>query len=256
LSVLFSLRDTVVQFNGTDILRHISFELPESQLVAIVGPNGAGKSTLLSLMAGLRLQYKGRCAYRAREVSRWPRRAFAREVSFVPQTFHLEFPFSAEQVVLMGRTPYGNGLFETLEDREAVQKAMLTTDTLAFRSRDFRSLSAGEKQRVILASVLAQSPRVLLLDEPTTFLDLEHQVVVYGLLRRLCREGLLVVSVTHDLNLAGAYADRVVMLRSGEVVADADPEAVLTVENIREVFSVEVEINKTQDGRLWIVYGN
>jgi iron complex transport system ATP-binding protein len=167
----------------------------------------------------------------------------------------IDFPFSAEQVVMMGRTPYCDGLFESPEDHAAVERAMGITDTLAFRRRDFRSLSGGEKQRTILASVLAQSPKVLLLDEPTTFLDLQHQVAIYGLLRDLARSGLLVVAVTHDLNLAAAHSDRILVLRAGEVVADASPAEVLNSETIRAVFGVDAEILRTPAGRPWIAYG-
>lgn len=256
MSELYALHDVGMQYNSAEVLRHATLDFAGSQMATIVGPNGAGKSTLLGIMAGLRPRYKGRCSYAGTEVSRWPRRAFARQVSFVPQTVRLEFPFTAEQVVMMGRTPHCDGLFESPEDREAVERAMAITDTLAFRRRDFRSLSGGEKQRVILASVLAQSPRVLLLDEPTTFLDLQHQVSIYRLLRDLARQGLLVVAVTHDLNLAAAYSDRVVMLRAGEVVADAPPGEVLTAGMVREVFAVEAEIRQSREGRPWILYGD
>lgn len=256
MNAVFSLRDVGMQYNGTEVLRHATLDFPGSQMVTIVGPNGAGKSTLLGIMAGLRPRYKGRCKYAGTEISRWSRRAFARQVSFVPQTVRLEFPFTAEQVVMMGRTPHCDGLFESPEDRQAVAHAMEITDTLAFRSRDFRSLSGGERQRTILASVLAQSPRALLLDEPTTFLDLQHQLAIYRIIRDLAREGLLVVAVTHDLNLAAAYSDRVVMLRSGEVAYDAAPAEVLTSQTIREVFGVEAEIRESRDGRPWILYGD
>jgi iron complex transport system ATP-binding protein len=157
---------------------------------------------------------------------------------------------------MMGRTPYCDGLFESPEDHAAVERAMQLTDTLPFRRRDFRSLSGGEKQRIILASVLAQSPRVLLLDEPTTFLDLQHQVSIYGLLRDMAARGLLVVAVTHDLNLAAAYADRVIVLRAGELVRDASPSEVLSPDTIREVFGVNAEVQRTAAGRPWISYGD
>lgn len=243
-------------YNGTEVLRDANLEFPAAQMATVVGPNGAGKSTLLGIMAGLRPQHKGRCLYAGTDISRWPRRAFAKEVAFVPQSVRLEFPFTAGQVVMMGRTPHCDGLFESPQDREAVERAMAITDTLAFRSRDFRSLSGGERQRVILASVLAQSPRVLLLDEPTAHLDLQHEVSIYRLLHDLARQGLLVVAVTHDLNLASAYSHRVVMLRSGEVVCDAEPSAVITPETIREVFGVEAEIRQGREGRPWILYGD
>jgi iron complex transport system ATP-binding protein len=188
--------------------------------------------------------------------SEWRRAEFARLVAFVPQSLKLEFPFTAEQVVLMGRTPFGGGLFEGPRDWQAVKQAMQLTDTSQFSDRDFRSLSGGERQRVVLASALAQEPTVLLLDEPTTFLDLRHQVAIYGLLQELAKSGLLVIAATHDLNLAAAYSDRVVALKDGRVAADASPGEALSAENIRQVFGVAAEWLRRSDGKAWISYGN
>jgi len=244
-----------MRYNGATVLRNVSLEISGPQMVAVVGPNGAGKSTLLGIMAGLRSGHTGACAYEGKPIRRWSRGEFARRVSFVPQSLRLEFPFSAEQVVLMGRTPYGDGLFESEEDRRAVEEAMALTDTLAFRHRDFRALSGGEQQRVVLASALAQKPAALLLDEPTAFLDLKHQISIYAILRAQCRRGLLTIAATHDLNLAAAFSDRVIMLNRGEMVADAPPEKVITSETLREVFGVEACIATGPGGRPWVVYG-
>lgn len=251
----FSLDEVGMRYNGTEVLRQVTLEFAGPQFVTLVGPNGAGKSTLLGIMAGLRANYSGHCRYDGRDLRRWPRRALAREVSFVPQSLRIEFPFTAEQVVLMGRTPHCDGLFESPEDFAAVHRAMATTDTLAFRQRDFRSLSGGERQRVILASALAQQPKTLLLDEPTTFLDLKHQISIYRLLRDLSRDGLLVIAATHDLNLAASFASRVVVLHAGRVAADAAPADVLAPATIREVFGVDSTILRAPDGRPWIFYG-
>jgi iron complex transport system ATP-binding protein len=237
------------------VLRDVSATFERAEMVAVLGPNGAGKSTMLSVMAGLRSEYRGSCAYRGQEVRQWARRAFARDVSFVPQSLRLEFPFTAGQVALMGRTPHGDGLFESPEDVAAVERAMLITDTTAFRDRDFRSLSGGERQRVVLAAALAQSPQVMLLDEPTTFLDLKHQLDIYSLLRDLARQGMLVIAATHDINLAATYADRVILLRAGRLVADAPPAEALTPDRIREVFEVAAQIRPGPGDRPWIVYG-
>jgi iron complex transport system ATP-binding protein len=223
-------------------LRDVTFQPPGSGLVAVAGPNGAGKSTLLGIMAGLRQPYSGSCAFDGVEVRTWKRRDFARRVAFLPQMLRLEFPFTAEQVALMGRTPYAGGWFESPEDHAAVERAMETTDTVAFRTRDFRTLSGGERQRVVLASALAQEPRVLLLDEPTTFLDLKHQLSIYRILASLGRAGMLVVSVTHDLNLALQFADRIVVLDQGRVAGDGAPREVLTPQLIDRVFSVRAEV--------------
>jgi iron complex transport system ATP-binding protein len=255
LSALYSLRGAGMRYNGTEVLKDVALEFSASEFVAIAGPNGAGKSTLLGIMAGLRPHYSGQCLYREKDVRKWPRRAFARCVSFVPQSLRMEFPFSAEQVVLMGRTPFCDGLFESPADQEAVERAMEVTGTLAFRRRDFRSLSGGERQSVILASALAQEPETLLLDEPTTFLDIRHQVSIYGLLRELARKGILVIAVTHDLNLAAGFSTRVVLLQSGRVAADASPREVFAPGIIREVFGIESRIVPGNEGNPWIVYG-
>lgn len=248
----FVLRDAGMRYNGTEVLRQVTLAFEGPQFVAVVGPNGAGKSTLLGVLAGLRRNYTGACAYAGTEVRAWRRRAFAREVCFVPQSVRIEFPFTAEQVVLMGRTPHCDGLFDSPEDFEAVEQAMATTDTLAFRDRDFRSLSGGERQRVILASALAQRPRTLILDEPATFLDLSHQLAIYRLLAGLAAEGLLIIAATHDLNLAASFAGRIVALRAGQVAADG---AVLDKGTVREVFGVEVELLEGPGGKPWIWYG-
>ena len=220
-----------------------TFELAQPGLVAIAGPNGAGKSTLVGIMAGLRQPYKGSCTYDGVEMSRWRRRDLARHVAFLPQTLRFEFPFTAEQVVLMGRTPYSGGWFESPQDHAEVARAIEITDTVAFRARDFRSLSGGERQRVILASALAQRPETLLLDEPTTFLDLKHQLSMYRLLAGLAREGMLVVAVTHDLNLALQFADRIVVLDQGRIAGDGLPGDVLNPKLIHDVFGVRANIH-------------
>jgi iron complex transport system ATP-binding protein len=255
LSARYSLADAGMRYDGAQVLDRVTLGFGGAQLVAIAGPNGAGKSTLLGIMAGLRPGHAGRCEYGGVEVSRWPRRDFARRVSFLPQVLRMEFPFTAEQVVLMGRTPHCDGLFESPADWDAVEGALSITGTLAFRRRDFRSLSGGERQLVVLASAVAQQPETLLLDEPTTFLDLRHQVAIYRLLASLARQGMLVIAATHDLNLAAAFADRIVVLNSGRIAADATPAEVLTPALIREVFGVESQLHQGPGGRPWMIYG-
>jgi len=234
-------------------LYDVTFELPASGFVTIAGPNGAGKSTLLGIMAGLRHPYRGECSYRNIEIRRWRRRDFARQVAFLPQSMKLEFPFTAEQVVLMGRTPYADGWFESRQDHEAVARAMATTDIAKFAARDFRSLSGGEKQRVILASALAQEPQTLLLDEPTTFLDLKHQLAMYKLLSSLAKR-MLVVAVTHDLNLALTYCTRLVVLADGVVAYDVHTSEAEERKDWLGLFSDRLHMGKTPAGTPWIWY--
>jgi iron complex transport system ATP-binding protein len=255
LTALFELREVGVDYGTLKALRNISVDFRAAQFVAIAGPNGAGKSTLLGVMAGIGPQSSGACRFAGNDVRKWPRAAFARRVSVVPQSVRIEFPFSAEQVVLMGRTPFADSMFESPEDAAHVARAMELTGTTEFRHRDFRTLSGGEKQRVILASALAQTPEALLLDEPTTYLDLEHQLSLYRLLRSLTRGGMLVITITHDLNLASTYADRVVLLRRGELVADGTPDEVFRRDLVRDVFRVDSSIAPGPGGRPWIHYG-
>ena len=210
---------------------------------------------MLGVMAGLRSHFDGDCLYAGQSVRTWNRQALAKRVSVVPQSVRIEFPFTAEQVVLMGRTPHADSMFESDEDAAHVESAMSLTGTTLFRDRDFRSLSGGEKQRVIVASALAQTPETLLLDEPATYLDIEHQISLYRLLRGLAEKGLLVVTVTHDLNLAASYASRVVLLRAGGVVADGTPTDVFRPDLMREVFHVETHLHTDAHGRPWIQYG-
>lgn len=252
---MFELRSVGMSYSGVSVLSGINCQLSRNSLITIVGPNGAGKSTLMGTMMGLRKDHDGEVLLEGTPVERWSRRVFAKRVSFVPQTVRIDFPFTAEQVVMMGRSPHGDGMFEAPVDRTAVHDAMELTDTLPFASRDFRSLSGGERQRVILAAALAQAPEALLLDEPTTFLDLKHQIAIFRLLRDRARTGLLVLTVTHDINLAAMYSDRILVLSAGRLVADGTPQEALTPETMHRVFEVHAELVQASDGATRMIYG-
>ena len=221
----YELRDVNVTLQRNTILAVPTLHLNSQSLVAVAGPNGAGKSTLLSVLSGLRQQFAGSCFYLGREIRSWSRRELSRKVTVVMQSHPVTFPFSVEEVVLMGRTPHAQGWFESPDDLSAAYQALEKTDSLYLKGRKFSTLSGGEQQRVILAAALAQEPEVLLLDEPSSFLDLTHQIQLYKLLTKLSNEGILVLVITHDLNLAAAYADRLILLDEGRIVADgAAPE--------------------------------
>jgi ABC-type cobalamin/Fe3+-siderophores transport system ATPase subunit len=254
LSGLYEVRRAGMRYGVATVLRDVSFDLAAGEFVAVAGPNGAGKSTLLGIMAGLRSGYAGTCKLLEREVKSWPRPEFARQVSVVLQSVRFDFGFTAEQVVMMGRAPFAGTLFESEHDDIEVSRALELTATTEFRHRDIRTLSGGERQRVIIAAALAQSPKILLLDEPTTFLDIEHQISTYRLLRALSESGVLVVAVTHDLNLAAQYSDRVLLLRSGGLAADGPPREVLSPGTIRAVFRVDARVLREGE-RNWIHYG-
>jgi iron complex transport system ATP-binding protein len=191
--------------------------------------------------------------YAAREVRQWPRRDFARRIAFLPQAVRVEFPFTVEEVVLMGRTPYAHGWYESPKDRQIAEEAMATTDTLPFRARDFRSLSGGERQRVILASALVQEPEALLLDEPATFLDVKHQLSLYRLLTLIARTK-VVVAVTHDLNLALQFSNHVLVMESGHIAGAGSPSEVLTPDLIGRVFGVHASVETGSSGIPWMRY--
>jgi iron complex transport system ATP-binding protein len=233
-------------------LKDASFELPQSGLITLAGPNGAGKSTLMGILAGVRSPYRGSLAYCGRELKHWPRRDFALQVAYVPQSVSIDFAFTAGEIVLMGRTPRTGGWYESAHDRTAAEQAMSITDCLSLRDRDFRALSGGERQRVIVAAALAQEPQVLLLDEPTTHLDLRHQIALYRLLARLGKS-MLVVAVTHDLNLALQFSNRVIVMDHGHIAADGSPQEVLNPESIEAVFGVRATVEITRQGRPWMV---
>jgi len=255
LSRLFQLEGVGVRYGEAEILRDISLSLHASEFVAIAGPNGAGKSTLLNLLAGLAPPSQGTCKLMDRAAHQWPRREFAQRVAVVQQAEPAAFPFTAEEVVYMGRMPHSTGLTESQADHIAVADALEQTGMSSFRNRDFRTLSGGEKQRVLLAAALAQAPEILLLDEPANHLDLHHQIALHRILRNLTRKGLLIVAVTHDLNLAAAYADRIILLHQGRIHTTGSPADVLRGDIIAEVFQVHVALHQSPSGQPWMIYG-
>ena len=230
---------------GADlVLDRVSVTAERGQILGLLGPNGSGKTTLLKILAGLLAPLSGRVTLDDRAIDALTRRALARHVAVVPQETHSTFDFSVLDIVLMGRYPH-LGLFE-LEggrDLELAREALAATDTAALESRTFSTLSGGEKQRVVIASALAQAADVLLLDEPTSSLDLAYQFEIASLLRRLNAErGTTMVVCTHDLNFAAAICDRIVLVKRGRVVADGSTAGVLTAANISAVYGVEADV--------------
>jgi iron complex transport system ATP-binding protein len=251
---LFTLSNLCFRFDAIEVLRSVDLQLQAGEMTAVIGPNGAGKSTLMSILSGYLEGYEGSCSFLNVELREWKKRSLGQHMAFIPQLVRLEFPFTAEQVVLMGRTPHCRGLFESPEDLKAVRCAMKISGTAEFAHREFGSLSGGERQRVILASALAQEAQVLLLDEPTTFLDLKNQLDVYALLRNLAHSGMSVIAVTHDLNLAAQHADRLIVIAEGSIVTDGHPNDVLTTDILADIFQIDAKICKGPAGRPWVFY--
>jgi iron complex transport system ATP-binding protein len=230
--------------------------LRAGEFVAIAGPNGAGKSTLLNVIAGIHRPSSGACLFLERPAADWNRRDFARRVAVVQQTDSGAFPFLASEIVRMGRAPHSNGFYESAADEAAVAHAVALADVGEFLHRNFQTLSGGERQRVLLASALAQEPGILLLDEPANHLDLQHQIDVHRLLRDLGARDLLIVTVTHDLNLAAAYAGRLIVLKDGIILADGHPSEVIRPDLVESVFHIQPEIHIRPNGQPWLLYGD
>ena len=228
------------------VLRGVSLELGAGELVGLIGPNGSGKTTLLRVLSGLLAPSRGKVYLDGQDLCAFDRRQVAQRVAVVPQELVIPFAFSAYEMVMMGRTPHVRPILGAgPRDRQVVVEKMELTATSALAERPFGELSGGEKQRVIIAMALAQEPEILLLDEPTVHLDINHQVEILELIKRLNRrEGLTVLATMHDLNLAALYFDRLILLNGGQVVANGSPSEVLREESIRQVFQANVQVQE------------
>jgi iron complex transport system ATP-binding protein len=249
---IISAKNINFSYAAKPVMEDVSFAIDEAQIVSIIGPNGSGKTTLLKIINGTLFPDAGQMLIDGKETSRWSRKDIAQKVAIVPQETAVIFPFYAEEIVLMGRFPHlSNYRFEDKKDYRIVHEAMEKTDTLAFAARRFDELSAGERQRVLIARALAQEPKVLLLDESTVFLDLKHQAQFLALLRQLnTAQQLTVIFVTHDINLAAQHADRIILLYSGKIYAIGKPAEVITAANIKEVYDVDSLIDQNPQNGL------
>jgi iron complex transport system ATP-binding protein len=250
---LFEARDVSFAWpRGPRILHGLSLRVPAGEFLGILGPNGAGKSTLLHLLTGWVRPVGGAIAYRGRPVGDWPRRAFAREVAVVPQAEERVFPCTVEEVVLMGRYAHQPVLagFDDEEDHAIARNVLERVGLGGFAHRRMHQLSGGEGQRVLLARALAQCPTVLLLDEPTANLDLGFQRETFRLLEDINRsgEGITIVAISHDLNLAAMYCRRLALLHDGRFIADGKPADVLTADRLEAVYRTPVRVHDEGDG--------
>lgn len=224
------------------VVKDVSFTVVAGEVLGIIGPNGSGKTTLLKLISRVLGPDQGRVLIDGKDTRGWSHRDLARTMAVVPQETHIQFDFTVEEIVEMGRNPYLRR-FQAMSkyDRDIVVEAMRAANVLHMSGRSVKELSGGEKQRVIVARALAQEPEVLLLDEPTASLDINHEVEIFELLRALTtREGLVSIAVLHDLNLAAEYCDYLVLLDQGSVAVAGSAEEVLTAENISSVYGVDV----------------
>ena len=235
-----------INFSYTSpVLKCASFDVGPGEVLAVLGPNGSGKTTLLKIIVGILKPASGNVLLAGRDLLSMQRREIARLIGYVPQESVIRFPLTAIELVLQGRFAQGKVLgFESEEDVREAQLAMDMTEANEFSSRLVNELSGGERQRVMLARALASRPHLLVLDEPIANLDISHQVKVLELVKRLTIEqGLTAIVVTHELNLASEFATRVLLLKSGEVVACGAPHQVMTESALREVFGTDLMVD-------------
>ena len=245
---MIELRDLSIRFDGTEAVRDFSLDVAAEEWVMLIGPNGAGKTSVLRALCGL-LSFAGDARLDGRDVRGLGRRELARMIAFVPQNPETPPELTVGEYVLLGRTPHlGYLATEGRRDRQAATRALERLDLLPFAERGLGSLSGGELQRAVLARALAQEAPVLLLDEPTTSLDLGRQQQVLELVDSLRGDGLTVVSTMHDLTLAGQYADRLVLLDRGMIVAEGEPDEVLSAANLAAYYGASVRIVSDGDG--------
>ena len=230
-----------VAIGGAGILDEVSFQASPGEVVALIGPNGAGKSTLLNVVTGDQATTAGRVEIDGRALGEWSLKELGRRRAVLLQQNGVFFPFTVREVVEMGRAPW-QGTPRDADDDRVIEESIALTETTRFRDRPLPSLSGGERARASLARILAQETGILLLDEPTAALDLRHQEDVLWIARDRARAGDCVVVVLHDLSLAAAYADRIVLLANGRVVADGSPDAVLTPPLLSAVYELPVEV--------------
>jgi iron complex transport system ATP-binding protein len=238
-----TVTDASIELGARTIVDGVKLDAPGGGLTALVGPNGAGKTTLLRGIAGLLPLETGSVGFEGADLLALGRRSRARVVAVVEQELHAETSLTVRAAVELGRTPHRSLLAAaSAADDDAVTAALATVEMTDFADRLFDSLSGGERQRVHLARALAQQPRLLLLDEPTNHLDIRAQLSTLELLRRLAHDGVTAVAALHDLTLAATYADQVVVLAGGRVVATGDPRSVLTAELIHDVYGVRATV--------------
>ncbi|HLR21529.1 MAG TPA: ABC transporter ATP-binding protein [Tissierellaceae bacterium] len=247
---MYSLEVKKIEFGyrGTPVLKDISFNVEKGKFLSIIGPNGSGKSTLLKTLNNLYSPNKGEILVKKKNIKNYKSKELAKELALVPQDTNIDYEFVVEDIVMMGRYPY-KGRFEKEDDNDykIIDEALNMTNTTELRERLITEISGGERQRVIIAKALVQNPSIILLDEPTSNLDINHQIEILNLLKKLNEEEkTTVILVMHDINLAAQYSDEIILLNNGEILGEGIPETVITVENIKEAYNMEVAIDRNK----------
>jgi len=240
---------------GRVVLDAVDMAGRAGRLLCVLGPNGSGKTTLLRCLLGQLRPSSGSVFVRGVKLDLYSSKRLARHIAYVPQTPVSVFPFPVRELVLMGRFCHTGVMgLASKKDRDVARQAMIMTETIEFADRSLEELSGGEAQRVMIARALAQQPSVMLLDEPTSHLDIRHQVMIYRMMVRLAHDwGMAVICVSHDVNLAGRFADELLLMRAGNVLADGPAEQVIDAETLRRAYDVPVELIAVPDEKVPLV---
>jgi iron complex transport system ATP-binding protein len=252
---MIKLESVSFAYQHENVLHNIQLSVTDGEFVGLIGPNGAGKSTLLKLVDRIIHPGSGRLFVKNKPLESYTRRELARIMGYVQQNFTTVFNYSVLDIVLMGRFPYQRAWeFESKLDRDIALEAMETTDCIHLREREFATLSGGEKQLIILASALAQEPEILLLDEPTAALDLKHQFHFYQILKKLqLEQKKTIITVTHDVNLASQFCDRIIILKNGKIKADGPAQKVIQASLIQDIYGLAVQVIPHPESNLPVI---
>lgn len=248
---MLEAREITIKYGECEVLLDITFNLPDGKTIVLLGANGAGKTTLIRALNGTLPPARGSIHIDGRDLNGLSRREIAKSITVVAQENETRFPITVMEFVLSGRFVHGSAFgWESDDDLENAKKALADCNLNGFETRLMNHLSGGERQRVVLARAIATNARILLLDEPTANLDLSHQAMMFRLVRERCRtQNCSAIVITHDLNLASEFADEIIMLKNGRIAAKGTPEEVLTAENVRNVFAVDVLLDENPASR-------
>jgi iron complex transport system ATP-binding protein len=236
------IKGLTFSYGENKILNELSLEIEANKFYSIIGPNGSGKTTLLKNMAGIITGNKNSVFINNKPIERFKTKDLAKVIACVHQNVYMDVEFTAHEIVMMGRAPYkGRFVQEDKEDFEVVRKAMEKTDTWIYKDKPINTLSGGEQQRVIAARAIAQKSEVILLDEPISHMDIQHQIHLLNIMKDL-KNKVTIVAVLHDLNLAALFSDYIVLMNEGKIVEIGTPKEVINKENIKKIYNMEVEL--------------
>lgn len=245
---LLEAKNLKFRYGKKSVLDGVSFNVKKGEFISIIGPNGSGKSTLLKTLNNIYNPWKGKILIDGKNIKNFRQKKIAKIMALVLQDSNIDYEFTVEEIILMGRHPH-KGRFEKEDgdDYKIIEESLEMTNTTYLRNRIITEISGGERQRVMIAKALAQKPKIILLDEPTSNLDINHQIEILKLLKDMNKQnGTTIILVIHDINLAIRYSDKVIMLNEGKILDMGKPEEVITRENIEKVYNMKVNIDRNK----------